>query len=85
MEGMDMSGMDHGSMAGMDMSGMAMATWLAWICLTRATARCWEWAQQCSPIQRPEANNPLVDMQTMSPTAKLNDPVSACATMVVGC
>lgn len=64
--GMDhgsMGGMDHGSMAGMDhgkMAGMDHAN--------RAASG----AMQSHPAS--ESNNPLVDMQTMTPTPKLNDP-----------
>ncbi|MDG9873810.1 copper resistance system multicopper oxidase [Pseudomonas juntendi] len=66
MGGMDhgsMGGMDHGSMAGMDhgkMAGMDHAN--------RAASG----AMQSHPAS--ESNNPLVDMQTMTPTPKLNDP-----------
>lgn len=65
--GMDhggMSGMDHGSMAGMDhgdMAGMDHG----------------EMAGTSAPMQShpaSETNNPLVDMQTMTPTSKLGDP-----------
>lgn len=65
--GMDhggMSGMDHGSMAGMDhgdMAGMDHG----------------EMAGTSAPMQShpaSETNNPLVDMQTMTPTPKLGDP-----------
>lgn len=64
--GMDhgsMGGMDHGSMAGMDhgkMAGMDHAN------------RAANGAMQSHPAS--ESNNPLVDMQTMTPTPKLNDP-----------
>jgi len=66
MTGMDhskMAGMDHGSMAGMDhseMAGMDHANMAA------------SGAMQSHPAS--ETNNPLVDMQTMTPTPKLNDP-----------
>ncbi|WHL28373.1 copper resistance system multicopper oxidase [Pseudomonas juntendi] len=66
MGGMDhgsMGGMDHGSMAGMDhgkMAGMDHANQAA------------SGAMQSHPAS--ESNNPLVDMQTMTPTPKLNDP-----------
>ncbi|MEO9243253.1 copper resistance system multicopper oxidase [Pseudomonas inefficax] len=59
-----MSGMDHGSMAGMDhgdMAGMDHG----------------EMAGTSAPMQShpaSETNNPLVDMQTMTPTPKLGDP-----------
>ena len=60
----DMAGMDHGSMAGMDhgsMAGMDHG----------------EMAGTSAPMQshpESETNNPLVDMQTMTPTPKLGDP-----------
>ncbi|WP_410953619.1 copper resistance system multicopper oxidase [Pseudomonas sp. S1(2024)] len=65
--GMDhggMGGMDHGSMAGMDhgnMAGMDHG----------------DMADTSAPMQShpdSESNNPLVDMQTMTPTPKLDDP-----------
>ncbi|MBV2131613.1 copper resistance system multicopper oxidase [Pseudomonas sp. MAP12] len=59
-----MTGMDHGQMAGMDhgsMAGMDHGT-------TAAAAI----AMQSHPAS--EAGNPLIDMQTMMPTAKLDDP-----------
>ncbi|MBT9238820.1 copper resistance system multicopper oxidase [Pseudomonas inefficax] len=65
--GMDhggMSGMDHGSMAGMDhgdMAGMDHG----------------DMAGTSAPMQShpaSETDNPLVDMQTMTPTPKLGDP-----------
>ncbi len=60
----DMAGMDHGSMAGMDhgnMAGMDHG----------------DMAGTSAPMQShpdSESNNPLVDMQTMTPTPKLDDP-----------
>ncbi|WJD70808.1 copper resistance system multicopper oxidase [Pseudomonas asiatica] len=60
----DMAGMDHGSMAGMDhgdMAGMDHG----------------DMAGTSAPMQShpdSETNNPLVDMQTMTPTPKLGDP-----------
>lgn len=68
MAGMDkgdmsnMAGMDHSKMAGMgsgDMSGMAGMGGMGG-------------GMQTHPAS--ETNNPLVDMQAMSPTPKLNDP-----------
>ncbi|WGV18502.1 copper resistance system multicopper oxidase [Pseudomonas putida] len=59
-----MAGMDHGDMAGMDhgsMAGMDHG----------------DMAGTSAPMQShpaSETNNPLVDMQTMSPTPKLGDP-----------
>ncbi|WP_087503103.1 copper resistance system multicopper oxidase [Pseudomonas sp. SID14000] len=59
-----MAGMDHGDMAGMDhgsMAGMNHGD------MAGASA-----AMQSHPDS--ETNNPLVDMQTMTPTPKLGDP-----------
>ncbi|MHC6228152.1 copper resistance system multicopper oxidase [Pseudomonas sp. X10] len=67
MAGMDhskMTGMDHGSMAGMDHSKMAG--------MGHEGMAGMSGAMQSHPAS--ETNNPLVDMQTMSPTPKLNDP-----------
>ncbi|WP_411562382.1 copper resistance system multicopper oxidase [Pseudomonas shirazensis] len=67
MAGMDhskMAGMDHGNMAGMDHSKMAG--------LGHEGMAGMSGAMQSHPAS--ETNNPLVDMQTMSPTPKLNDP-----------
>ncbi|EKT4494579.1 MULTISPECIES: copper resistance system multicopper oxidase [Pseudomonas] len=65
--GMDhskMAGMDHGNMAGMDHSKMAG--------MGHEGMAGMSGAMQSHPTS--ETNNPLVDMQTMSPTPKLNDP-----------
>ena len=59
-----MAGMDHGSMAGMDHSKMAG--------MGHEGMAGMSGAMQSHPAS--ETNNPLVDMQTMSPTPKLNDP-----------
>ncbi|WP_317847157.1 copper resistance system multicopper oxidase [Pseudomonas sp. HTZ2] len=67
MTGMDhsqMAGMDHGSMAGMDHSQMAG--------MDHGSMAGMDGAMQTHPAS--ETNNPLVDMQTMTPTPKLNDP-----------
>ena len=67
MAGMDhskMAGMDHGSMAGMDHSKMAG--------MGHEGMAGMSGAMQSHPAS--ETNNQLVDMQTMSPTPKLNDP-----------
>jgi len=67
MAGMDHSkraGMDHGSMAGMDHSKMTG--------MGNEGMAGMSGAMQSHPAS--ETNNPLVDMQTMSPTPKLNDP-----------
>ncbi len=55
----NMSGMDHSQMAGMDHSSMAGMADIAG-------------AMQAHPAS--ETGNPLVDMQTMTPTHKLDDP-----------
>lgn len=65
--GMDhgsMGGMDHGQMAGMDHSSMAG--------MDHGSMAGMAGAMQTHPAS--ETNNPLVDMQTMTPTPKLNDP-----------
>ena len=59
-----MAGMDHGNMAGMDHSKMAG--------MGHEGMAGMSGAMQSHPAS--ETNNPLVDMQTMSPTPKLNDP-----------
>ncbi|HGP0212058.1 TPA: copper resistance system multicopper oxidase [Pseudomonas aeruginosa] len=61
MAGMDMNGMDHSKMAGMDMNGMDHS----------------KMGMGAMPMQSHPASedgNPLVDMQTMTPTPKLADP-----------
>ena len=85
--GMDhgsMGGMDHGSMAGMDhskMAGMSPGTMqgdMAGMDHSKMTGMDHSGmagmgaAMQSHPAS--ETNNPLVDMQTMTPTHKLNDP-----------
>ena len=79
MAGMDhskMAGMDHSSMAGMDhsqMAGMdhgAMQGGMAG--MDHSAMAGMGGAMQSHPAS--ETNNPLVDMQTMTPTPKLNDP-----------
>ena len=57
-----MAGMDHSQMAGMDHSGLAGMAGMAGMA----------GAMQAHPAS--ETNNPLVDMQTMTPTHKLDDP-----------
>jgi CopA family copper-resistance protein len=67
MAGMDhskMAGMDHGSMAGMDHSTMAG--------MDHGSKADMDGAMQTHPAS--ETDNPLVDMQTMTPTPKLSDP-----------
>lgn len=57
-----MAGMDHSQMAGMDHSNMAGMASMAGMAGN----------MQAHPAS--ETNNPLVDMQTMTPTHKLDDP-----------
>ncbi|HEK1691874.1 TPA: copper resistance system multicopper oxidase [Pseudomonas putida] len=64
-------GMDHGNMAGMEhnnMAGMDHDSMAGMNHGSMATGS----AMQSHPAS--ETNNPLVDMQTMTPTPKLNDP-----------
>ncbi|KHL74270.1 copper oxidase, partial [Pseudomonas putida] len=64
-------GMDHGNMAGMEhnnMAGMDHSSMAGMNHGSMATGS----AMQSHPAS--ETNNPLVDMQTMTPTPKLNDP-----------
>ncbi|WP_338807666.1 copper resistance system multicopper oxidase [Pseudomonas chlororaphis] len=71
MQGMDhsqMQGMDQGNMAGMDHSGMAGMSGMDHGAMGGAMGG----AMQGHPAS--EDGNPLVDMQTMSPTPKLADP-----------
>ncbi|MDZ3995218.1 copper resistance system multicopper oxidase [Pseudomonas sp. Teo4] len=64
MDHSQMAGMDHGSMAGMDHSQMAG--------MDHGSMAGMSETMQSHPDS--ETNNPLVDMQTMSPTPKLSDP-----------
>ncbi|MDT4814563.1 Copper resistance protein A [compost metagenome] len=67
MKGMDhsgMAGMDHGDMKGMDHSGMNHGDMQGMAGMGGT--------MQSHPAS--ETNNPLVDMQTMTPTHKLDDP-----------
>ena len=57
-------GMDHGSMSGMDHSQMAG--------MDHSSMAAMASAMQAHPAS--ETNNPLVDMQTMTPAPKLDDP-----------
>ncbi len=69
MAGMDMNGMDHSKMAGMDMNGMDHSK-MADMDHSRM-------GMDTMPMQSHPASedgNPLVDMQTMTPTPKLADP-----------
>ncbi|MGN8250619.1 copper resistance system multicopper oxidase [Pseudomonas sp. SMV7] len=60
----DMAGMDHGSMTGMDHGSMTG--------MDHGSMAGTNGAMQRHPAS--ETDNPLVDMQTMSPTPKLSDP-----------
>jgi len=74
MAGMDhskMAGMDHGSMAGMDHSKMAGMDHGSMAGMDHSNMAA-SGAMQNHPAS--ETNNPLVDMQTMTPTPKLSDP-----------
>ncbi|KXK68657.1 copper oxidase [Pseudomonas monteilii] len=74
MAGMDhskMAGMDHGSMAGMDHSKMAGMDHGNMTGMDQSNMAA-SGAMQNHPAS--ETNNPLVDMQTMTPTPKLSDP-----------
>ncbi|RRV73856.1 copper resistance system multicopper oxidase [Pseudomonas sp. p99-361] len=73
--GMDhgsMGGMDHGGMAGMDQGNMAGMDHSKMAGMGHEGMAGMSGAMQSHPTS--ETNNPLVDMQTMSPTPKLNDP-----------
>ncbi|WP_079201821.1 copper resistance system multicopper oxidase [Pseudomonas sp. CC6-YY-74] len=64
----DMAGMDHSKMAGMgDMAGMDHSKMAGMAGMAGMSGQ-----MQAHPAS--ETNNPLVDMQTMMPTHKLNDP-----------
>ncbi|UTW06532.1 copper resistance system multicopper oxidase [Pseudomonas benzenivorans] len=73
--GMDDMGMDHGSMAGMDhsqMAGMDHGSMAGMDHSQMAGMAAMGGQMQSHPAS--ETNNPLVDMQTMMPTSKLDDP-----------
>lgn len=79
MAGMDhgsMAGMDHGSMSGMDhgsmQGGMAGMDHSQMAGMDHSGMAGMAGAMQAHPAS--ETNNPLVDMQTMTPTHKLDDP-----------
>lgn len=79
MGGMDhgnMAGMDHGSMAGMDhgsmQGGMAGMDHSQMAGMDHSGMAGMAGNMQAHPAS--ETNNPLVDMQTMTPTHKLDDP-----------
>ncbi|MFJ4260441.1 copper resistance system multicopper oxidase [Pseudomonas monteilii] len=65
-------GMDHGGMAGMDHSSMAGMDHSQMAGMDHGSMAGMSGAMQRHPDS--ETNNPLVDMQTMSPTPKLSDP-----------
>ncbi|MBF8668666.1 copper resistance system multicopper oxidase [Pseudomonas putida] len=70
--GMDHGGMNHDSMAGMDHGDMAGMDHGSMAGMDHG-----EMADTSAPMQShpdSESNNPLVDMQTMTPTPKLGDP-----------
>ncbi|WP_085626124.1 MULTISPECIES: copper resistance system multicopper oxidase [unclassified Pseudomonas] len=68
----DMAGMDHGSMAGMDHGDMAGMDHGDMAGMDHGDMAGTSAPMQSHPAS--ETNNPLVDMQTMSPTPKLGDP-----------
>ncbi|GLO47687.1 copper resistance system multicopper oxidase [Pseudomonas putida] len=75
MAGMDhgnMAGMDHGNMAGMDHGNMAGMDHGSMAGMDHGDMAGASAAMQSHPDS--ETNNPLVDMQTMTPTPKLGDP-----------
>ncbi len=75
MAGMDhskMAGTDHGTMAGMDHSKMAGTDHGSMAGTDHGSMAGMSKEMQSHPDS--ELNNPLVDMQTMTPTAKLDDP-----------
>ncbi|MDZ4020608.1 copper resistance system multicopper oxidase [Pseudomonas sichuanensis] len=75
MAGMDqgsIAGMDHSKMAGMDQGGMAGMDHSKMAGMDHGSMGDMGGAMQSHPAS--ETNNPLVDMQTMSPTPKLDDP-----------
>jgi len=75
MTGMDhgsMAGMDHGSMTGMDHGSMAGMDHGSMTGMDHGSMAGTNGAMQRHPAS--ETDNPLVDMQTMSPTPKLSDP-----------
>ncbi|HEN8709375.1 TPA: copper resistance system multicopper oxidase [Pseudomonas putida] len=82
MAGMDhskMAGMDHGNMAGMDHSKMAGMDHSKMAGMDHGNMAGMDHSNMASSggmqtHPASETNNPLVDMQTMTPTPKLNDP-----------
>uniref|UniRef100_UPI000EB11F30 multicopper oxidase domain-containing protein n=4 Tax=Pseudomonas TaxID=286 RepID=UPI000EB11F30 len=74
MAGMDMSGMDHSKMAGMDMNGMDHSKMAGMDMNGMDHSRMGMGAMPMQSHPASEDGNPLVDMQTMTPTPKLADP-----------
>ncbi|RKG01617.1 copper oxidase [Pseudomonas aeruginosa] len=74
MSGMDMNGMDHSKMAGMDMSGMDHSKMAGMDMNGMNHSRMGMGAMPMQSHPASEDGNPLVDMQTMTPTPKLADP-----------
>ncbi|MCR3817423.1 copper resistance system multicopper oxidase, partial [Pseudomonas aeruginosa] len=74
MSGMDMNGMDHSKMAGMDMSGMDHSKMAGMDMNGMDHSRMGMGAMPMQSHPASEDGNPLVDMQTMTPTPKLADP-----------
>ncbi|MGI0638094.1 copper resistance system multicopper oxidase [Pseudomonas aeruginosa] len=74
MSGMDMNGMDHSKMAGMDMNGMDHSKMAGMDMNGMDHSRMGMGAMPMQSHPASEDGNPLVDMQTMTPTPKLADP-----------
>ncbi|MGH8352157.1 MAG: copper resistance system multicopper oxidase [Pseudomonas sp.] len=72
----DMAGMDHSQMAGMDHSGMMQGDMADMADMDHSKMAGMDLGSMAGMQSHPasENNNPLVDMQTMSPTPKLDDP-----------
>ena len=68
----DMAGMDHSKMSGMDQGDMAGMDHSKMAGMDHSGMAGMGGGMQSHPAS--ETNNPLVDMQTMTPTHKLNDP-----------
>jgi CopA family copper-resistance protein len=73
----DMAGMDHGNMTGKDqdsMQGMDHSQMPDSTSMSGHSMHSMNGTVSMEPHPASEANNPLIDMQAMSPTPKLNDP-----------
>ncbi|VVO52145.1 copper resistance system multicopper oxidase [Pseudomonas fluorescens] len=73
----DMTGMDHGNMTGKDqdsMQGMDHSQMPDSTSMSGHSMHSMNGMSSMEPHPASEANNPLIDMQAMSPTPKLNDP-----------